>query len=181
MHYRRNADQDLRMLERRLAITNLREDALALYYARKRNSDPRAGYEWYSWLLEQEYEKEDSYVSDPYGTVWLVGDNIYCDECGENIGFDAANTAGEIPHSFFPSFMDHPDYGEYNLDAAREHVRDLYAHKNLFELLKEIPSTDSMLRNIDRNLSIVCGSCDSILKLRNYPARWDEALGDPPN
>jgi hypothetical protein len=176
MRYRRNADRSLRELERRLSATNSEEDALSLYYARRRIGDPRAGYDWYSWLYDLHVDSGD--FAEPDALVWAVDDKIYCNECGEDAAF--THHSDDIPtfhNSGWP--YDDPDYHDFRWELAYDWLRENFAYDGLVAFLRAVPNLYHPLRSLDRNKKISCHDCGNILKLDNRPITWNEALIEP--
>lgn len=172
--YRRNVDENIRSLERKLSQTNARSDAVALCLTRMRTGDERAGPDFYTWLHDNYLSHADN-LADWKTRVWLIPSNeadyLYCDQCGEDVAFDYAEAYNMLPDSWFPMEYDHPNIAEYNSDAMREFLQEHFSYEDILQLLENRPEL-----NPDKQLS--CKKCGNIIKLRTDPIPWREALKD---
>jgi hypothetical protein len=158
------SDREIRRLERSLARNRDPETALALYVARRRMGDERAGARWYEWLTED----PDEFIRDPYSMVFLVDDVLYCDECGVTAA-----------HAFDP--IELPAWGEYydlydeaytwGFEVVEEELTANYAD-HFYTILSENEL------EVDKDNLLRCRSCETLLKLDTHPIGWKEALTD---
>ena len=162
MHYHGSLDRTIRRLERELSQTCDSATAIALYHARKRGGDLLAGSKWYDWLVHLYLIHSDD-MADPSDYVWLVEDDIYCDDCGEGQAGNAA-IGDDIP----PPYYRYDAFGFDLTEPWLDGVIERYRHKNLLTLLRGLSNMEYPMRVLDPNREILCEQCDTVLKLSNY-------------
>ena len=172
---RRNPDVDLRTLEREFEAHPSKVAALRLYAARKRAGDSSAGAKYYDYIYAEALEQND-YFADPYGSIYVIDGEFYCNDCGFDAGLEALSES--IPSRFFPTQYDHPDIRDIEMDATHEFVDNEFASKGIYAALRKIErkGPNSLRDHINRNEQIDCAGCDDIIKLGTDEVPWQEAL-----